>query len=426
VIVGGGFGGLRLARRLGTAPVSITLIDQHNYHTFMPLLYEVATAGLSPGDIAQPFRALLRSTPNVAFVMGRVERVDTQEQVVVSDAGDLPYDFLILASGTTTNTFGIKGASKYAFGLKDMPDATSIRNGILRSFERATVTREAAEQSRLMTVVVVGGGPTGVELAGALAELRQHVLRRDFPALDMSLARMILLEAGEYLLPSFPDRLRRKALEHLGALGVDTRLRSAVKEVDEGGVSLKGGLRIESANVIWVAGTRGSPLATSLGVPLSRDGRIPVTETLVVPGVHGVLALGDIAYLTGPDGQPYPMLAQTALQQADVVADNIVRALSGATLLRLRYHDRGIMATIGRRRAVALIKRLQFNGTLAWGLWLAVHLLAIIGLRNRVLVLLNWTWNYVRYDRANRLITDDEDAILAKRQAGQAEGNRSR
>jgi NADH dehydrogenase len=241
-------------------------------------------------------------------------------------------------------------------------------------------------------------------MAGALAELREHVLRRDYPALDMSEARVILVEAGADLLPSFPPGLRKAALEHLHAMGVDVMLGAAVVEVSGTGVRLRDGGSFVSANVIWVAGTRGSPLAESLGVELTRDGRIPVTPSLGVRALSGVYALGDIAALSDPDGRPYPMLAQVALQQADLVADNIARAFRGEAPRQFRYRDRGVMATVGRRRAVAYVFRRQFSGSLAWVLWLAVHLLAIISLRNRALVLLNWIWNYFRYDRASRLL----------------------
>jgi NADH dehydrogenase len=404
VIVGGGFGGLRLARRLAKAPVRVTLIDQHNYHTFVPLVYEVATAGLAPGDIAQPFRAILRNARNVEFVIGRVTRIDLERRTVFTVEGAFAYDYVVLAMGTVPNSFGIDGVDKHALVLKELPDASRIRNHILRNFERAAVHADRDAQTRLMTVVVVGGGPTGVEIAGALAELKEHVLRRDYRRLDMSLARVILLEAADELLPSFPARLRRKALEQLRALGVEVSLRTAVTRVTAEAVVLRDSAPIETANVIWVAGTRGSPLAETLGIPLSRDGRIPVTPALEVVGAERAYALGDIAYLSSPDGKPYPMLAQVALQQADVVAANI----AGEEPRTFRYRDRGVMATIGRRRAVAHVLGLQFSGALAWMLWLAVHLLAIISLRNRALVLLNWAWNYVRYDRASRLVTDED------------------
>jgi NADH dehydrogenase len=297
---------------------------------------------------------------------------------------------------------------EHALGLKDLSDANAVRNRILRNFERAAVEPDAQRRAQLMTMVVVGGGPTGVELAGALADLRQHVLRRDHPELDMAQARVILLEAGESLLPSFPPRLRRRGLEQLRSLGVEVQLGALVTRVDEEGVELREGAPIASANVIWVAGTRGSPLAAAFGVVLTRDGRVPVTETLELPGRRNVYVIGDLASLMGPDGRPYPMLAQVALQQAALVAKNIHRSLRGEPQQHFRYRDRGTMATVGRRRAIAHVFGLQFSGLLAWLLWLAVHLLAIISLRNRALVLLNWVWNYVRYDRANRLLTDDE------------------
>jgi NADH dehydrogenase len=411
VIVGGGFGGLRLARRLRKEPLRVTLIDQHNYHTFVPLVYEVATAGLAPGDIAQPFRAILRNAPNVEFVLGRVERIDLQQRTVYTSEAAFAYDYVVIAMGTVPNSFGIDGVDEHALVLKELPHAGAIRNHILRNFERADALTDPAAQARLMTTVVVGGGPTGVETGGALAELKQHVLRRDYPRLDLSQARVILLEAGDELLPSFPARLRRKALEQLQALGVEVRLRTAVTRVTAHAAVLKDGSTIETANVIWVAGTRGSPLAETLGISLARDGRIPVTPQLEIIGAERAYAIGDTAHLAAADGRPYPMLAQVAMQQADVVAANIVGSTRGDAPRRFRYRDRGVMATIGRRRAVAHVLGLQFSGVLAWMLWLAVHLLAIVSLRSRALVLLNWIWNYIRYDRASRIVTEDESIV---------------
>jgi NADH dehydrogenase len=405
VIVGAGFGGLSAAKALRGADVDVVLIDRRNYHTFVPLLYEVATAGLEGDDIAQPVRAIIRGSDNLAFRMASVERVDIAAKAVLTDAGAVSFDYLILAAGSTTNFFGVRG-TEHALGLKDLDQANAVRNRVLRSFEHATIEHDAAKRAALMTVVIVGGGPTGVELAGALAELKRHVLPRDYPELDLGQARVILLEATDHLLSAFPTKLQRNGHEQLVELGVDVRLGAAVAELTHEGATLADGERIASKNVIWVAGVRGEYLATALGVALRSGGRIVVDPTLRIPDHPSVYAIGDIAYLEAPDGTPYPMLAQAAMQQGALAAKNIVRAIAGQPAQQFRYHDRGTMATIGRQKAVAHVFGLQFSGFFAWLLWLGVHLIALIGLRNRALVLTNWIWNYFRYDRANRLVTD--------------------
>ncbi len=407
VVIGAGFGGLRVAQRLRNALVDVLVIDRHNHHTFMPLLYEVATAGLAADDIAQPVRAILRGARNVRFLLAEVTGVDLDARRVITDACGVSYDYLVISAGTVTNYFGMASVERNAIGLKDLSQANAIRSRILRNFERATVERDGTARERLMTMVVVGGGPTGVELAGALAELKRHVLRRDYPVLDVAGARVILIEATDRLLPAMPAGLQRKAHEQLRALGVDVRLGALVTDVSEDTVTLAGGETIGSSNVVWVTGTRGAPLAAAMGIDLAPGTRIPVSDALQLRGRPEAYAIGDITVLQGPDHRPYPMLAQVALQQGDLATRNILRAVRGEPPLRFRYRDRGTMATIGRRMAVAHIFGLQFSGFFAWVLWLVVHLLAIIGLRNRALVLLNWVWNYVRYDRASRLVTDD-------------------
>ncbi len=406
VIIGAGFGGLRAARRLRDRDVDVLLIDRQNFHTFLPLLYEVATAGLEPDDIAQPVRAIVRGSPNTRFRMATVERVDLDRRVVATDAGDVPYDYLIVAAGSTTNFFGIRSVERHALGLKDLHQATAVRNRVLRSFEHAVVTSDPDERARLMSMVVIGGGPTGVELAGALAELKRHVLRRDYPELDLTHARVILLEATDKLLAAFPSRLQRKAREQLERLGVEVRLDAPVAEVDADGVVLRHGERIAASNVVWVAGVRGEPIGQAMGIETGAGGRVPVTPTMQLPGREEVYVIGDLALLTAPDGAPYPMVAPVAMQQGTLAADNVMRSIAGQRLKTFRYRDRGTMATIGRRMAVASVFGLQFSGFIAWALWLTVHLLQLVGLRNRALVLTNWVWNYFRYDRANRLVTD--------------------
>lgn len=410
VIVGAGFGGLRAAKRLRNKPgVEVLLVDRRNYHTFLPLLYEVASSGLEPDQIAQPVRAILRGARNIRFRMADVTRIDMDARCVITDAAALPYDVLIVAAGSTTNYFGLRSVEERALGLKDLREATAVRNRILRSFERAVTVSEPHERARLMTMVVIGGGPTGVELAGALAELKRHVLPRDYPDLDLSQARVILLEATDRVLSAMPERLQRKAVEQLRKLGVEVRINATVSEVTDDGVLLRDGETITSSNIIWVAGVRGEPVGETLGADLGASRRVKVLPTMQIPGHPDLFVVGDLALLDGPDGNPYPMVAPVAMQQADVAADNVLRAKAGRELRAFRYKDRGMMATIGRRMAVAKIFGLQFTGFVAWALWLTVHLVQLIGLRNRALVLVNWTWNYFRYDRANRLVTDDVD-----------------
>ncbi len=407
VIVGAGFGGLRAARALRGKPVDVLVLDRHNYHTFLPLLYEVATAGLEPDDIAQPVRAIVRGAPNVRFRMADVRRIDLASKRVVTDAGDITYDEVIVAAGSATNFFGLRSVEEHALGLKDLHQATAVRNRVLRSFELAAATGDAVRREPLMTIVVIGGGPTGVELAGALAELKRHVLPHDYPEMDLSAARVILLEATDRLLGALPEKLQRKAAEQLRKLGVDVRFGAAVSEVTPHGVRLASGDVISSENVVWVAGVRGEPLGEAMGAALGSGGRVNVAATLQVPGHDDAYVIGDLAHVPGPGGRPHPMVAAVAMQQGDVAAANILRQLRGEPPRAFRYRDRGTMATIGRRMAVAHVYGLTFSGFIAWVLWLTVHLIQLIGLRNRALVLVNWIWNYFRYDRANRLVTDD-------------------
>jgi NADH dehydrogenase len=402
--VGAGFGGLRVARGLRRAPVDVTLIDRHNYHVFVPLLYQVATAGLEPEEIAQPVRRVLRGAKNLRFLLAEVTGVDLERRVVHTDAVEAPYEYLVLAAGSTTNYFGLESVARVAAALRDLDEAEELRDRVLRAFERASIEQDAQRRRALMTIVVVGGGPTGVELAGALAELRRHVLPHDYPDLDLDDARILLLEATDRLLPGMPERLRRKAEEKLRGLGVELRFGAAVSGADEGGVELRGGERVGAGAVAWVAGLRAVSLAEELSTPKGSGGRVVVGETLQVPGHPEVFAIGDMAHAAGPDGKPYPMLAPVAIQQGGLVARNIERALRGESPERFRYRDRGTMVTIGRASAVAKIYGLQVTGFLAWVIWLTVHLIWLIGFRNRLLVLVNWAWNYLTYDRGVRLI----------------------
>ena len=403
--MGAGFGGLRVARGLRGAPVDVTVLDRRNYHLFVPLLYQVATAGLEPEEIAQPVRRILHNNPNVRFRLGEAISIDLDRRAVaLADGSELPYDFLVLAAGSATNDFGLASVRKHAAALRTLDDAESLRDEVLSAFERAEAERDAARRSELMTMVIVGGGPTGVELAGALAELRKHVLPRDFPELGTDGARVLLLEAADHLLPGFPGRLQRKAREKLEQMGVEVVLNAAVASVDEGGATLRSGDRIEAGAVIWVAGMRAPAIAGTLPAERDAAGRIFVGEKLQLPDHPEVYVIGDMSHVGDAGSRPHPMMAPVAIQQGELVAANIRREIDGKRLRRFRYKNRGVMATIGRQSAVAHVFGLQFTGFFAWVMWLTVHLFWLIGFRNRVLVLTNWAWNYLTYDRGVRLI----------------------
>jgi len=404
VVIGAGFGGLRVARGLARLPVDVTVVDQNNYHLFVPLLYQVATAGLEAEEIAQPVRRILSGQGNLRFRLGRVTDVDLEAGLVRTDTCELPYDFLVIAAGSTTNYFGLESVERTACTLRTLDDAEMVRDRVLSALEEAVGTDDPVRRRELMTFVCVGGGPTGVELAGALAELRRHVLPRDYPELAASDLRIVLLEATDRLLPGFRQRSQARALEQLVRMGVEVRLNAPVVDADEGGVTLKGGERIGAGVVVWVAGMRAAPLATALETPKGPGGRIIVRETLQLPEHPRVYAIGDIAHVETPRGRSYPMMAPVAIQQGDLVVENIRRQLDGKRPRRFRYRNPGAMATIGRQSAVAEVYGLQFGGLFAWVLWLAVHLFWLIGLRNRILVLVNWAWNYFTYDRSVRII----------------------
>ena len=404
VIVGAGFGGLRVARGLRGAPLDVLILDRQNYHLFVPLLYQVATAGLEPEEIAQPIRRILRGAANVRFQLAEVSSIDLEHRVLGTDLGDVGYDYLVLTAGSATSYFGLDSVEQTACTLRDLDDAEMLRDRVLQAFEAATTEPNAGRRRELTTTVVVGGGPTGVELAGALAELRRHGLARDYPDLDLSGARIHLLEASDRLLPGFPQRSQENAREKLFQMGVEVRLQAIVADADERGVTLKSGERVPAGVVIWVAGMRAPALADGLPTQKGDSGRIVVDHTLQLPGHPEVYAIGDMAHVGGPDVRPHPMMAPVAIQQGDLVSENIKRQLEGRPLKRFRYKDRGTMVTIGRQAAVAQIYGLQFRGFLAWLIWLTVHLVWLIGFRNRLLVLVNWAWNYFTYDRGVRLI----------------------
>jgi NADH dehydrogenase len=404
VIVGAGFGGLRAAHALRKAPVDVILIDRHNYHLFQPLLYQVATAGLEPEQIAKPVRAILRGQANLDFRMTEVTGLDLERRRVATGDGAIPYDYLILAVGGETNYFGLDSVVRHGFGLKDIPEAIRIRNHVLHAFERAVLEPDPERRRAELTFVVVGGGPTGVEMAGALSELIRLVLVKDYPRLNVKDVRVLLVEATDRLLGPMPPRLREAAAETLWRKHVEVRFGATVAEYDGARVLLKSGEVIPARTLIWAAGVQAVPLTARLGLPTGRQGRIPVSATLQVADHPDIYVIGDAAYLEA-EGQPLPMMAPVAIQMAETAAGNIRRRVAGEPPVPFRYRDPGSLATIGRNAAVAYIHGIGFTGFPAWVVWLVVHIIQLIGFRNKLFVLLNWAWDYFFYERAARLIT---------------------
>ena len=409
VILGGGFGGLDAARALASDRVQITLVDRHNYHLFQPLLYQVATAALSPGDIASPIRWVLRRQANVRVLLATARSIDVQQRTVtVDDVPPLSYDYLIVATGATHAYFGHPEWEQWAPGLKTLDDALEIRRRVLLAFEAAERANDPAAARRLLTFVIVGGGPTGVELAGALAEIARRTLVQDFRAIDPRSARILLVEGGPSVLGTFAEPLRKTAKESLERLGVDVRTGHVVTGVDDEGVTWRtpsgSEERLSAGTVLWAAGVAASPLARSIGAPLDRVGRVLVEQTLSIPGHPDVFVIGDACAFT-QDGHLLPGVAQVAKQQGVHAARNIERARRGKLPTPFRYRDRGNMATIGRGAAVAEIAGRRVTGLAAWLLWLFVHIFWLIGFRNRVAVLSEWAWSYVTFQRRVRLIT---------------------
>ena len=408
VVVGAGFGGLSATLGLAKAAVDVTLIDRRNYHLFQPLLYQVATAGLSPADIAYPIRSIVRGYPNVKVMLGKVSGVDLSGRAALIGERRVPYDYLVLATGARHAYFGHDEWEPYAPGLKKIDDATEIRRRVLLAFEQAEASQDEAERRRLLTFVIVGGGPTGVEMAGAVAELAHKALSRDFRHIDPKSARIVLVEAAPRVLLTFPDQLSETARRSLERLGVEVRLGKAVTACDEKGVMI-GDERIESATVIWGAGVAASPAARWLGAEKDRAGRVKVNRDLTLPGHPEVFVIGDTAAAEDHDGKMLPGVAPVAKQQGFYVARAIKARLNGEPAPTFRYRNYGNLATIGRKAAVADFGWLRVHGFLAWLLWGAVHIAFLIGFRNRIAVLLDWLWAYATFGRGARLITGDRD-----------------
>ena len=409
VIVGGGFAGLWAARALGSAPVRITLVDRGNHHLFQPLLYQVATAGLSAPDIAAPLRQILRRQKNVVVRMATVAGVDAAgRRIELADGSDIGFDYLLLASGATHAYFGNDHWAGHAPGLKTLDDALDLRRKLLLAFERAEAATDPAERDAWLSFAIVGGGPTGVELAGTLAEIARHTLLGEFRNIDPARARVRLVEAGPRVLASFPEDLSRRACEQLERLGVEVLTGDPVEDITAEGYRV-GGRFVPARTVVWAAGVAASPLARCLGVPLDRAGRVRVEPDLSIPGHPDIFAAGDLASLDRADGRPVPGVAPAAKQMGRHVAKMIRARLQGAPSVPFRYRDAGNLATIGRMAAVVDLGAVRFSGVLAWWFWLVAHLFFLIGFRNRSVVLLNWSVAYWTHQRAARIILGGDD-----------------
>ncbi|MBV9558286.1 MAG: NAD(P)/FAD-dependent oxidoreductase [Pseudolabrys sp.] len=406
VIVGAGFAGLACAKGLAGTDAQVTLIDRRNYHLFVPLLYQVATAALSPADIARPIRRILGRDRNVETMLGDVVAIDTAaKQVKVADGAVLPYDTLVVATGSQYSYFGHPEWQKFAEGPRTLDEARRIRARILTAFEKAESTSDPAERERLMTIIIVGGGPTGVEMAGAVGELTQHALVRDFRNIDPRKARVLLVEAGPRLLASFPQHLADYAVKALERLGVAVVTGQPVEDIDASG-AMVGGKRIDAGTVIWGAGVQASALGKLLGVELDRAGRVAVNGDLSVRGLKDVYALGDLSLALDANGQPLPALAQVAKQQGEYLAKVLSKP---GEVSAFRFNNRGNTAVIGRNAAVFDFGRFQIKGRLAWLMWALIHVYLLVGFENRLQVVTHWIWNYLTYERGARLIMEERE-----------------
>jgi NADH dehydrogenase len=406
VIIGGGFAGLWAVRRLRKATVDITLVDRSNHHLFQPLLYQVATAGLAAPSIAAPLRHILRRQRNVTVLMGEVGRIDTATRRVTVGEREIEYDYLLVASGATHAYFGRDEWAKFAPGLKTLDDAFLIRRRILDSFERAEATHDAAERDACLTFAVIGGGPTGVELAGTLAEIARHTLVKDFRHIDPRKARVLLVEAGPRVLSTFTETLSAKARKQLERLGVEVHTGQPVTDIGDGYLAF-GGQRVAARTILWGAGVAASALGKQLGAELDRAGRVRVNADLSLPDHPEVFVAGDLANLQ-QDGKPIPGVAPAAKQMGTCAAENMLARIGNQRTRPFRYTDWGALATIGRHSAVAQLPTLRFSGILAWWFWLVLHILFLIGFRSRIIVLINWAWSYFTYERGARIILGND------------------
>lgn len=421
VIVGGGFGGLTCAKQLTDKNLQVTLVDRQNHHLFQPLLYQVAMAGLGPHQIAVPIRSLLRKQSNVTVLLSDVVGIDLASRCVkLAHAENLPYDYLVLAPGARTHYFGHDSWAHFAPGLKSIDDAVEIRRRVLLAFEAAERESDPVERAKLLNFVVIGGGPTGVEMAGSIAELGRFVLARDFRRVRPSEARVLLIEGSPRVLGTFHESLSAKTLEMLAELGVEVRTGEVVENIGPEGLTLRSGEQISASTILWAAGVSSSPLLQTLGVELDRAGRAKVEQDCSLPGYPEAFVIGDAAYFIGEDGKPLPGVSPTAMQMGRHVARIIQGAVRGKSERQpFRYHDKGSMATIGRSRAIAEMGTLRLSGFLAWLAWLVVHIFYLIGFRNRLAVLVDWAWSYFTFRRGARLITGGRMEPGAPEQSGQ-------
>jgi NADH dehydrogenase len=403
VIIGAGFGGLWSAREFFHTPVEAWLIDQENYHTFFPLLYQVAAAELEPESIVHPIRSILHKFPNLHFLMDEVTQIDTAQQRVVTRHQNLSYDYLIISIGSKAHFYDVTGAGQYAYPLKSIEDAVRLRNHILYCFETAAMEPDPQIRQQLLTFAIVGGGPTGVEFTGALAELVKKPLARDYPTLDMNQVRILLLEATDRLLIGFPESLHRYTLKHFTHMGIDVQLNAPVNQIDQSDVILKDGRHISTQTVVWTAGVGARSLSNPWGFPTRSNGQVEVLPSLQIPEYPNIYTVGDLAHVE-QDGKPLLMVATVASQEGKWASKNVLRQISGQSPVPFRYHDPGMLAVTGRNAAVARLGKLTITGFLAWVIWSTVHLYGLIGYRARLLVLINWAWDYIFFDRVVRLI----------------------
>jgi NADH dehydrogenase len=412
VIVGAGFGGLNAAQSLRRAKAQVTIIDRRNHHLFQPLLYQVATAGLSPANIAYPIRSIVRRNLNTTVLLEEVHSIDLDGRCVTTTQGDIKYDFLILAAGADNSYFGHDEWSRYAPGLKSLEDAIDIRGRILLSFEMAEREHDAIARQKLLTFVVVGGGPTGVELAGAIAEISRQVIVSDFRRIDPREARIVLIEAGSRILPTFDEALAAKAAAALSKRGVEVLVGTLAKAITLDLIRLEES-EIAAHTIIWAAGVAASPLAKTMGVELDRGGRVKVRIDLTIEGHPEAFVIGDLAACVDAGGHTMPGLAPVAIQQGRCAAENIMRALKGKPYGRFKYADKGALATVGRAFAILQMGKLKLSGLFAWLIWSLVHIAYLVGFRNRVIVMIDWAWAYVTYQRGARLITGDIEELIS-------------
>ena len=406
VIIGGGFAGVNLAKSLANNNVQVVLLDKHNYHTFQPLLYQVSTAGLEPDSIAYPLRKIIKNHKNTVFRLAEVNYINSEKQEVETSIGNIAYDYLVIATGTKTNFFGNKKVEKYSMPMKKVPQALNIRSLILQNFEKAIITKDEAKRKALLNFVIVGGGPTGVELAGAIAELKNHILPHDYPDMDINKMQIHLLEGNDRVLPPMSSHASKKAEEFLLKLGVNVHCSTYVKDYDGNQITTNTDLELQSETLIWAAGVTGAPVkGLKAEVLMDRTNRYKVNQFNQIEGYDNLFALGDIALMKTelyPNG--HPQVAQPAIQQGKLLGKNLIRKVNNQSMKPFIYNDKGSMATIGRNKAVVDLKHFKFAGFFAWFVWMFIHLMALVGFRNRVVVFFNWSYNYINFDKAARLI----------------------